>query len=108
MMRDLERQYDGPIPKPLLDAAREGGAHKLRVKQAKANLRFWRSQVRLHIGAIRNATTDGHREVQRDHLQFAWDWYRRAQRELAHARARAAAVEHANHLFSDINQIAAE
>lgn len=105
---DLERQFTGPIPKAEREAAEHGGAHNLAVVRAGATVRFWRGQARIAIRCIRASTTDEGKDRGRDDLAYDWDWYRRAQRELAQAKAHAATVEHANRLFSSISRIAAE
>ena len=108
VLRDLEQRYSGPIPKRMRETAEAGGAHKLRVQHAYANLRFWRGQIRGSIRGIRNATSSQRRELHHDDLAYNLRQYRDAWRELKQARAHAATVEHANHLFGGISRIAAE
>lgn len=55
----LERRYDGPIPEPLRQAARLGGAAALRRLEAVGQAAFFKAMVLGQLRAIRRRRADG-------------------------------------------------
>src|SRR3546814_13401943 len=68
---------------------------------AGATVRFWRGQARFATQCIRAATTDEGKARGREDLAYAWDWYRRAQAELAEAKRRAATIEQPHRIAAE-------
>src|SRR3546814_14522879 len=68
---------------------------------AGATVRFWRGQARFATQCIRAATTDEGKARGREDLAYAWDWYRRAQAELAEAKRRAATTEQPHRIATE-------
>lgn len=52
-LAELERRYDGPIPKHLRAVALAGGASRLAVSNARAEMRVWKYLVRDTIACLK-------------------------------------------------------
>lgn len=80
-LTELERKYDGPIPKDELDAAL--GREIASVRQARHDVTFWARQLEdAHKARARFLDDDGD-----GYSEEAWaDWDRRTTRNISQAR----------------------
>lgn len=82
----LHRRYTGPIPKRALAQWEAGGDSANRLRNAAADLRFWREYLKVRLSACRRASGPSRRARIVEDIRIVWPIYRRAAKQQEDAR----------------------